>query len=76
MYFLAPTLTAKLSPSLIVGDTGEDPIKLLCTALVEEDVMLPYYQFKWIKDSSPADLLNDRIEVCITNHHYTTISLF
>ena len=70
-YFLAPTLTANLSPPLIVGDTGEDPIKLLCTALVEEDIMLVNYQFTWIKDATPVDLSTDRIEVIITNYNCT-----
>ena len=65
MSFLAPTVTANLSPSLLIGDSGEDAIELLCTAIVAEDVMSASYQFTWIKDDTPVDLSNDRIVVCI-----------
>ena len=65
IYFLAPTLTANLSPPLLIGDSGEDDIELLCTAIVAEDVMSASYQFTWIKDNSPVDLSNDRIMVII-----------
>ena len=65
MYFPAPTLTAKLSPSLLTGDPGEDAIELLCIAIVAEDVMLATYQFTWIKDDTHIDSSNDRILVSV-----------
>ena len=62
-----PTLSAKLSPPLLTGDSGEDAIELLCTAIVAEDVISASYQFTWIKDDTPIDILsNKRIMVCIT----------
>ena len=33
--------------------------------------MLVDYQFTWIKDATPVDLSNDRIEVIITNYNCT-----
>ena len=64
-----PTLTAKLSPSLLNGNPGEDDIELLCTATVAEDVMLASYQFTWIKDDTPIDFSDDRIVVCMCYYH-------
>ena len=63
IHFLAPTLIVKLSPPLIVGDSGEDAVELLCTALVAEDVLSATYQFTWIKDDTLVDLSNNRIMV-------------
>ena len=54
---------ARVSPSLLIGNSGEDAIELLCTAIVAEDVMLASYQFTWMKDDTPIDLSNDRIVV-------------
>ena len=62
-YFLAPTLRADLSPQIFTGDSGEDPIKLVCTATVTEDVMFAEYQFKWTKNNAPV--VSDRIVVGI-----------
>ena len=50
---------------MLTGDSGEDPIELLCTAIVREDVVLASYQFTWIKDDSPVDMSNERFMVCI-----------
>ena len=55
----------KIFPLLLTGDSGEDPIELLCTAIVREDVMLASYQFTWIKDDTPVDMSNERFMVCI-----------
>ena len=71
---LAPTLTLKLFPPLIIGDSGEDPIELLCTPLVKEDVMLVSYKFTWTKDDIPLDLSDDRIVVCINISVYATLN--
>ena len=49
----------------MTGDSGEDAIKLMCTAIVVEDVMLSSYQFTWNKDATPIDISNDRIVVCM-----------
>ena len=73
--FLDPTLTLNLSSPLLIGDSGEDAIELLCTAIVTEDVMSASYRFIWIKDDTPVDLSNDRIVVCantyVTRHEKT-----
>ena len=63
-FFLAPTLTVNLNPSLFTGNSGEDAIELLCTATVAEDVMSASYQFTWMKDDTPLDISNNRIVVC------------
>ena len=60
---LAPTLTVNLNPSLFTGNSGEDALELLCTAVVAEDVMSASYQFTWIKNNAPVDISNDRIVV-------------
>ena len=65
VYSLVPTLRANLSPSLLTGDSGENAIELVCIAAVAEDITSASYQFTWIKDKTPVDLSNDRIEVCI-----------
>ena len=62
-FYIAPTLTVRLSPPLIIGDSREDVIKLLCTAMVAEDVLSATYQFAWIKDDTPIDLSDNRIMV-------------
>ena len=72
-YSLVPTLRVSLLPPLLIGDTGEDTIELLCTATVVEDVASASYQFTWIKDSTPISLLNDRIMVCITTYVHAYI---
>ena len=61
--FTAPTLSARLSPPIMTGNSGEDAIELTCTAIVEEDVMLASYQFTWNKDATPIDISNKRIMV-------------
>ena len=65
VYFVAPTLTLKLYPPLLTGNSGEDSIELLCTAIAEEDVILAAYQFTWLKDNTPIGFSNDRIVVRI-----------
>ena len=72
-YSLVPTLRVSLLPPLLIGDSGEDTIELLCTATVVEDVASASYQFTWIKDSTPISLLNDRIMVCITMYVHAYI---
>ena len=54
-----------MSPPLLTGDSGENAIELVCIAAVAEDITSASYQFTWIKDNTPVDLSNDRIEVCI-----------
>ena len=70
--FLAPTLTADLSPPLFIGVSGEDALKLLCVATAAEDIISATYQFTWIKDNTPLDLSDDRIVVSIS-YRYTTL---
>ena len=48
---------------MLTGDSGEDAIELLCTAIVAEDVLSATYQFTWIKDDTPIDLSDNRIIV-------------
>ena len=74
--FLDPTLTLNLSSPLLIGDSGEDAIELLCTAIVTEDVMSASYRFIWIKDDTPVDLSNDRIVVCANTYIHTYIILY
>ena len=54
-----------MSPPLHTGVSGEDAIELACIAAVAEDITSASYHFTWIKDNTPVDLSNDRIEVCI-----------
>ena len=61
--YLVPTVRIDLSPPLLNGNSGEDALELLCTAIVAEDVAASY-QFVWIKDGIPIVLPNDRIVVC------------
>ena len=69
--FPDPTLTVNVSSTLLIGDSGEDSIELLCTAIVAEDVMSASYQFTWIKDDTPVDFSNDRIMVCVNIYVHT-----
>ena len=65
---LAPTLATNVSPLLLTGDSGEDPIELLCKVIVREDVALASYKFTWMKDDIPIDLSNGRFVVCMYKH--------
>ena len=56
-YLTAPDLVAQLSPSLVTGDSRRDPISLMCTASVAENVILASYQFTWFKDGFPLDMI-------------------
>ena len=72
--YLVPTLRVDLSPPLLNGNSGEDILELLCTAIVIEDVPVSY-QFVWIKDDISIDLPNDRIVVCTYVHIITSCIL-
>ena len=69
-FFTAPNLVAQLSPLLITGDSRRDPIGLLCTPSVTEDVTLASYQFTWFKDRFPLDIVvyMDRVSVYAIVH--------
>ena len=60
---LAPTITATLTPSEIIGSAGDVPINLTCTATVEEDIMFDEYEIDWMFNDAPVDQSGDRINV-------------
>ena len=64
---LDPRLTAELSPPLVTGTSNEDPIELLCSAVVvvTEGIILASYQFEWMKNDVPVNFLDYRYMVCL-----------
>ena len=62
---LDPRLTAELLPPLVTGTSNEDPIELLCSAVVTEGVILASYQFEWMKNDVPVNFSDYRYIVCL-----------
>ena len=54
-FLLEPRIVVQLSPLLVNGTSNEDPIELLCTAIVTEDVILASYQFTWMKNDGSVN---------------------
>ena len=54
-FLLEPRIVVQLSPLLVNGTSNEDPIELLCTAIVTEDIILASYQFTWMKNDASVN---------------------
>ena len=67
-FLLEPRIVVQLSPLLVNGTSNEDPIELLCTAIVTEDVILASYQFTWMKNDASVNL-SDSIYAVYTLLH-------
>ena len=55
---------AQLLPPLVTGTSNEDPIELLCSAVVIEGIILASYQFEWMKNDIPINFSDYRYMVC------------
>ena len=55
---------AQLSPPLVTGTSNEDPVKLFCSAVVTEDIILASYHFEWMKNDIPINFSDYRYMVC------------
>ena len=55
-FLLEPRVIAHLLPPLVNGTSNEDPIKLLCTAVITEGIMLASYEFTWLKNDASVNL--------------------
>ena len=55
---------AQLLPPLVTGTSNEDPVELLCIAVVTEGIILASYQFEWMKNDIPINLSDYRYMVC------------
>ena len=70
-----PAVTATLSAMFITGNSGEDAIEILCTAVATNGVISASYQFAWIKDDIPINVSSNRIVVRMYNYKNNTLML-
>lgn len=68
-----PNITASVTPAMIVGNEGQVPIRLSCIASVVQNITSISYQFTWMRNGVPVDLLDNRIMVY---HHDVLIVIY
>ena len=69
-FLLEPRIVVQLSPLLVNGTSNEDPIELLCTAIVTEDIILASYQFTWMKNDASVNFSDSIYTVYTLLHLY------
>lgn len=55
-FLLEPRVIAQILPPLVNGTSSEDPIELVCTAVVTEGIILASYEFTWMKNDASVNL--------------------